>query len=793
MLKNFFKVVFRYIVRNRFFAGLNVAGLSIGTASCIVIFLFAKNELSYDRFHTDGDAIYRLIRVSQINGMQYNIGITSGPFAEAILHDYEGRVAAATRALPFNSLIRYGEKAFIEEKLLLADSNFFSFFSYPLEKGNASTVLNKPNTVVISAAFAEKYFGDEDPIGKTLRMDEEYDLEVTGVIASLPGNTHLQFDAVASIGLVRSESWLTEWWSNSFYTYVKVPDREDAEFLDAAFPAFMDRYFGDDFARVGNKIGLKLEPLRDIYFHYDTRYENNVLHGDRRYVYVFATVGLMLMLLAAINYVNLATAQLSRSAKEVGVRKTLGSSRINVATRFLSESFLLCLISLIIGATIAETTIPVFNAAFGLSIPSMTQDAVVWLFLFGLLIVVSLAAGAYPALMLSGFRPARVLKGEVRDGFQFLFLRRALVVLQFGVSVFMIISTLFVSNQLRFMREKDLGFNSEALVVVDVNNDAMGRARRSFKEELLRRETVHSASVTSGYPGGFYDATTVSIQGEEETMRMRTLWCDEDLMDAMGLSMVAGRFFSDDFPADSTSSVLLNETAVRQLGWTPDEALGKRLLLTYFDSTYKEIVGVVKDYHFMSVKEKIEPMVISYHSRRGNILVKISTADIPGAIADLQQTWDAYGTGFPLTFTFIDDVMQRLYVAEVRQGKVFTIFSVISLVIACLGILGLASYIAAQRTKEIGIRKVMGATTRQVSVLLMRDLLRLVLIASVLSIPLVYVAIEKWSQNFAYRVPLNAGLFVVGAMLVIGLAMLIVGINASRAAMQNPALSLRRE
>src|SRR5690606_22310148 len=232
---------------------------------------------------------------SQINGMPYNIGITSGPFAEAILHDYEGRVAAATRALPFNSLIRYGEKAFIEEKLLLADSNFFSFFSYPLEKGNASTVLNKPNTVVISAAFAEKYFGDEDPIGKTLRMDEEYDLEVTGVIASLPGNTHLQFDAVASIGLVRSESWLTEWWSNSFYTYVKVPDREDAEFLDAAFPAFMDRYFGDDFARVGNKIGLKLEPLRDIYFHYDTRYENNVLHGDRRYVYVFATVGLMLM------------------------------------------------------------------------------------------------------------------------------------------------------------------------------------------------------------------------------------------------------------------------------------------------------------------------------------------------------------------------------------------------------------------------------------------------------------------------------------------------------------------
>ncbi len=793
MFQNFFKVIFRYLLRNRFFTGLNLAGLSIGTASCIVIFLFVRNELSYDQFHRDGDDIYRLLRVSQINGMPYNIGITSAPFAEAILQDYEGRISSATRALSFNSLIRFGEKAFIEEQLLLADSNFFEFFSYPLSKGDPSSVLDGSNALVVSEALARKYFGDEDPIGKVVRMDGTYDLEITGVMAALPGNTHLRFDAVASIGLVRAEPWFTGWWSNSFYTYVKVPDATDVDMVKTGFPAFMEKYFGDDFARIGNKIGLDLEPLRDIYFNFDTRYEENIAHGDRRYVYVFASVGLLLVLLAAINYVNLATAQAAARAREVGVRKTLGSSRARVAGQFMAESFFLCLLSVLIGAAIAQIVIPPFNAGFGLSIPDLTADGAVWIFLIGLVTFGSLFAGAYPAFVLSGFRPVKVLKGQVRGGLEFLFVRKALVVFQFGMSVFMIIATLFVGKQLRYMREKDLGFSPHQLMVVDMNNPVIQQQRRAFKESLLRNHVFVSASVASGHPGGFYDATTVHVQGKEENMRMRTLWCDEDLMETMGLSLAAGRFFSQDFPADSIASVLVNETAVRQLGWTPEEAIGKRVHLSSFDSTYKEIVGVVDDYHFTSLKEKIEPMVISYHPRRGDLLVKVATNDIHGAIAGLQEVWDTYQTGFPLEFTFLDDLIQRLYVSETRQGKVFTLFSIISLVIACLGILGLASYIAAQRTREIGIRKVMGATSRQVSLLLMKDLLRLVVVANVLAIPLGYFAIERWSESFAYRVPINAGLFVLGAVIVLGLAMLIVGLNASRVATKNPVLSLRAE
>ena len=791
MLNNFIKVILRYLLRSRFFATLNIAGLSIGIACCIVIYLFVRNELAYDRFHKDSDKIYRVIRQSQMNGMPYNIGVTSGPFAPALQQDYESKIQSVTRAFSFGALVKYADKTFMEEKLLLADNNFFEFFSYPLYKGEASTVLSTGNSIVISKAFATKYFGDQDPLGKILRVDDQYDMMVTGVMDDLPGNTHLQFDVVGSMNLLESEDWFDGWWNNSLFTYAKVDNQQDVNYLNKSFPDFMNKYFGKDFERVGNKIGLKLEPLRDIYFNYDTRYEDNVLHGDQRYVFVFGSIGFLLMLLAAINYVNLATAQASERAKEVGIRKTLGSTQRSVAVQFLSESFMLCLISMVIGIIIAQLAIPSFNASFGLSIPGLLSDPYLWVFLLLLLILVTVTSGAYPSFLLSSYKPVKVLKGEVRGDLRYLFIRRALVVFQFGISAFMIISTLFIGQQLRYMGEKDLGFNSDQLMQVRLNNGLIHSQRHDFKERLLRENGFISASFASGHPGGFYDATTVMIQGEEN-MRMRTLWADEDLMKTMDLSMVEGRFFSKEF-ADSSSSVLLNETAVRQLGWKNEDAIGRMVMLSQFDSVYKEVVGVVKDYHFTSLKEKIEPLVISYMNRRGQLLVKMSGNNIKQSVANLEKLWSSYNTGFPLEFVFIDDVLDRLYTAEKVQGKIFTVFSIISVAIACLGILGLASYIAAQRKKEIGIRKVLGATTNQVSVLLMKDLLRLVLIANLLAVPIGYWAMEKWSQGFAYRVALHPGIFIIGALAVFVIAMLIVGLNATKVAMQNPVKSLRTE
>ena len=371
MVKNFLKVIFRHLVRSRFFAALNIAGLSLGTACSIVIYLFVSTELSYDKFHDDGKNIYRVLRQSNINGMPYNIGVTSAPFAGALLQDFDGRVQSVTRALPFNSLIRHDEKAYIEERLLLADPNFFEFFSYPLASGNPEQVLHQPNNVVISKALATKYFGTDDPIGKTLRLDDEYELVVNGIIEEHKGKSHLQFDAVASMALIAGEDWLQDWWANSFATYVKLGSETDADFLNQSFPAFMDKYFGDDFARVGNKTGLLLEPLEEIYFNYDTRYETNILHGDRRYVFIFGSIGVLLILLASINYINLATAQTNERAKEVGIRKALGSSQKKVAVQFLSESFVLCLIAMITGICLAQLAIPLFNEAFGISIPGL--------------------------------------------------------------------------------------------------------------------------------------------------------------------------------------------------------------------------------------------------------------------------------------------------------------------------------------------------------------------------------------------------------------------------------------
>lgn len=750
--------------------------------------------MSYDKFHDDGEKIFRALRQSNINGMPYNIGVTSAPYADALQQDYDSRVHSTTRALAFNSVIKHDTKAYIEEKLLLADANFFEFFSYPLAVGDPAQVLSQPNNIIISKSLAKKYFGNEDPIGKTLRMDDQYDLVVTGILEDFQQKTHLQFEAVVSTSIIANEEWFDDWWANSFYTYVKLENESDAAFLNKTFSAFMEKYLGGDFIRVGNKTGLILERLHDIYFNYDTRYETNILHGDRRYVFIFGSVGVLLILLASINYINLATAQTNERAKEVGVRKALGSSQKKVAIQFLSESFFLCLISLTMGICIAQFAIPFFNKVFALSIPGLFSDPYLLIFLISLLLIVSVISGAYPSFLLATFKPVKILKGEVKGNLQYLFLRKALVVFQFSISAFMLIATLLVSSQLSFMQEMDLGYKPEQLVVVNINNNAIQRQGNAFKNELLRNNSnILNGSYTSGYPGGFYDASTISLLGSDENLRMRTLWCDEDLLKTMDLKLISGRFFSSEFPSDSTSSVILNETAVRQFGWTPEEAIGKQVMRAQFDSTFRSVVGVIEDYHYTSLKQKIEPLIISNAGSGGHLLLKVSGTNISRTVADLQQTWDRFATGFPLEFVFLDEVIGRLYTSEIVQGKIFRIFSVISVVIACLGILGLASYISAQRRKEIGIRKVLGATAGQVSLLLMRDLILLVVVANAIAIGVAYWAIGEWSTGFAYRAPLNPLLFILGALIVFAIALIIVGVNASKVAVENPTSALRSE
>lgn len=795
MLQNFIKVIFRYLFRSRFFTALNIIGLSIGIGCCILIYLFVRYELSYDDFHTGRNEIYRVIRQSEINGMPYNIGITSAPFASALIQDYPERIDEVTRAMPIRTSVQANDKVFSEDQFLLADENFFNFFSFPLANGNADDVLKLSNSIVVSKALARKYFGDDDPVGKALRVDGNLDLVITGVMDDLPGHTHLQFDAVIPILSASQDEWYNQWWSNTLNTYVKVENKQDVLFLNQSFPAFMDKYFGEDFKQVGNKIGLKLEPLKDIYFNYDTRYERNIVHGDKRYVFVFATMGVLLVVLAAINYVNLTTAQASRRAREVGIRKTLGSSRWAIATQFLSESFLLCSLSLMVALMFAQLAVPVFNTTFDTHLPDVLSESGVWIFMVLLLLVLTVLSGSYPAFLLSSFKPVSVLKGNVKGDIQYLFLRRVLVVFQFCISVFMIITTLFIDRQLTFMRNKDLGFVTDNIAVVRLNNRMVGENIEEFKTRLLVEKGFLNVSISSGYPGGFYDATTINVEGSEtERIRMRTLITEEDFLATMNIELVGGRFFDKQIRDDGERSVVLNETAVKQLGWTVEEAIGKRVLRAQFDSAYKEVIGVVADYHFTSLKEKIEPLIVSYGTIGwGSLLVRLKDSDLHEQVAKVQQVWDSYGTGFPLELAFMDDVVNQLYSMEEKQGRIFKMLSIISLLIASLGVLGLASYLTAQRKKEIGIRKVLGAAENQIALLLTRDLLLLVLIAILLATPLGYWAIEQWSQSFAYRVSVDVSIFILGSGFVFLIAVVIVGFNALRAASENPVNSLGAE
>jgi putative ABC transport system permease protein len=552
----------------------------------------------------------------------------------------------------------------------------------------------------------------------------------------------------------------------------------------------MDKFFGADFIRVGNRINLKLEPLTSIYFNNDTRYERGVVHGNKTYLYIFSCVGVLLVILAAINYMNLATALAATRSKEVGVRKTLGSSRGAVATQFFTESFVLGLSSFLVAMVIVELSVPLFRQQFGIALGSLSAVTELWWVGLLLVFVLTLLSGSYPALLLSGFKPVSILSGKIPGGIRFALLRKSLVVFQFAISISMIIATLIIGSQLQYLREKDLGFQGDQVLRIRMNNEVINSRRKSFKDQIESLRGVRHASLASGQPGGFFDATTVRVEGIADGTRMRTLWTDDDFLSTLDLSIVEGRWFSRDFPADSTSSVVLNETAIAELGWQPEDAIGKRVQLAQFDSTFRTVVGVVKDFHFLPLHQKIEPLIISYESN-GIMLVNISGSDVLSVMASLQSTWDSFGSGFPMEWALLDDLMNTHYHNEEVQAKVFSLFSVLSLMIGALGIFGLTSYLASQRKQEISIRKVLGASTQQLSFMLVKDLLALVLLAAIISIPFVYLSLDKWLQNFAYRVTPGVQSFLLGGGIVVLFALLVAVLKASSAASENPAENLR--
>ncbi|MDQ4139940.1 MAG: ABC transporter permease, partial [Bacteroidota bacterium] len=755
MLSNYLKLAYRNLLRQKFYTAINVAGLTIGIACCLLIFMFVQNELSYDKFHAKGDRIYRLLRGSYTNGDHTGTPYTSGPYAPALTADFPEDVQAAVRVMASNALVTYADKSFKEDRFYLTDANFFQVFSFKLLKGNPQTALAEPHTLVITEAMAKKYFGDTDPMGKLVTIDKEQTYKVTGVMANVPGNSQLQFDMLTSIKLLENEDFFKVWNNNMLYTYLLLPDASRQAVLESKLPGFVQKYLGETMQQFQTKIKLSLQPYHNVYLDNSTEWDF-AEHGNKSNIYIFTAIAVFILLIACINFMNLASARSLGRAKEVGVRKVLGAYQQHLIKQFLTESVLVASLAVILAIGVIYAILPWFNTFTEKQLILPFTNPLLYVFLVLVAVVAGILAGSYPAFFLSSFQPVKVLKGRLSGSAGNPFLRKALVVFQFSISIFLIVGTVVIFRQMQYVQDKQLGFAKENILKIPVDNNDIYNNRHTFIRQVRQLPEVKSASLMSGEPGGFHDRFNIKItEKPNENWAFRTVFTDFDYIPTLGIQLVAGRGFSRDFPTDSVAAIILNEAAVKQIGWTPQEALGKEFADVPRGgqtTMRRRVIGVVKDYNFSSLKEAIDPLAIMMQSDHRVIAIKLAAGNPQNAIAAIQKIYDQTAPKYPFQFTFLDQDFDRLYNNEQKQGVLFTIFAVLAIFIACLGLFGLALYSTEQRRKEIGIRKVLGASVGGLVTLLSSDFLKLVLLANVLAWPLAWWAMHKWLQEFSYRV-----------------------------------------
>jgi putative ABC transport system permease protein len=794
MLKNYLLLAIKNLRKQKMFSLINILGLTVGITCCLMIFLFILNEFSYDDFHKKGKDIYRVMRTANMNGQRTEIPYLSAPYSTALLNEYPGMIETAVRVMADNDLITYGNNSFNEKKIYLADSNFFQLFDFKLLRGNAATVLNDPHSIVMTASAAKKYFGNADPIGKVVSFNSnQLQLKVTGIAEDVPVNSHLDFDMVVPLSNWRNAQWFTNMPNNNLFVYVQLNPKTDPAQLSKNFPQFMDKYMGKYYAASGFKMGLQINPLRNIYFEESTPFDN-VKHGNKKMVYIFMSIAVLILLIACINFMNLATARATDRSKEVGLRKVLGAVRQQLIKQFILESILFATVACVLAIGLLQLLMPAYTNLLGYKLPSYWNEPWIYIFIIGVIIVVGLLAGSYPALLLSSFSPIESLKGKLRVGKNGAFFRKALVVFQFSISVLLIIGITIVMSQMNYVKTKDLGFNKEQSMIVRIDNGDLWNHKYDFKNQLLQNPAVESVSLMSGEPGGFHDFYSFEAESKPgEKLMFNTEYADFDFAKTLGLKFIAGRDFSVSFPTDSIRSVVINQTAAAKLGYTPEQAIGKWIRNIQKDSLNKTIIGVVEDYHYTSLKEPIGPLVIATNDDRRLILIKLKTNNLQATIADIKKIYGGLITTYPFEYDFLDEKFNQLYKTEATQQTVLTVFSAIAIFIACLGLFGLASYTAIKRTKEIGVRKVLGSSIQNIVMLLSKDLLKPVLLGTLIAIPIGYYATYKWLEGFAYRIDVSWWMFGMAAMAAVLIALITVSSQAIKAALANPVKSLRTE
>ncbi|MDB5242590.1 MAG: cell division protein FtsX, partial [Spirosoma sp.] len=797
MLQNYFKIAWRNLVRNKAFSAINIIGLAIGLATCLLIGLFVLDELSYDRYHEKADRIVRVVFRGTMNGEQMREASVMPPVAQTLLAEYP-EVQEATRLRTGGSpRVTYGAKTFKEESFAFVDSNFFQVFTLPLLKGNAKTALVQPNTVVITSAVAQKYFSNDDPLGKVLTIkDRQATYTVTGVIDQVPVNSHFHFDFFASMATL-PEARVQTWLQSSFFTYLVLPAGYDSKQLEAKLPHIAEKYMAPqlrqmmgvslaEFRKKGNDIGLFLQPLTQIHLYSDLKPESEMEPGgDIRYIYIFGAIALFMLLLACINFMNLSTATATKRAKEVGIRKVMGSETYRLTGQFLTESTLLTLLSLLVAVWLVWLTLPLLNELSGKAL-RLDFISMPWLLpgllLFGLL--VGVIAGSYPAFFLSSFKPIAVLKGGTafragRDtsGPSLLSLRSGLVVFQFFISFTLLVGTIVVYRQLSYIQHTKLGYDIERVLVLQ-GTYSLGKNEDVFRRQLLQDASVVNASVSGHLPTGPSNNSLFSVfpdGNHASATRVVQYGIDYQYIPTLGMKLVAGRNFSPAFGTDS-SAVVINETAARTFGWGRN-AIGHILNAPNYEgtSTPFRVIGVVRDFHFRSLHERIAPLAMVLGNNSGSVIVKAKTKDMSGLIAWAKSQWAAFKTDEPFRYSFLDQSYQASYEAELKTGRILGLFAGLTIFVACLGLFGLATFTAEQRTKEIGVRKVLGASVTSILALLSKDFLKPVLIAIVVASPIAWYAMNWWLQDFAYKTDIEWWVFALAGLLAIGIALLTVG------------------
>ncbi len=810
MFKNFFKVAFRNIIRQRIYALINIGGLAVGIACSILITAFILYELSYDKFHEKGDRILRLYLKGKIGDQELLSAWTAVPTAAAFIDEFP-EVIDATRVEEWdNMLIRYEDKTFLEDKFLWADSSFFNIFSFKLIQGDPSRVLNEPRTIVISDEMAKKYFGGDDPVDKVLKIfSDTSHYRVTGVFQKVPGNSHIDFDFVASYSSLDKAN-NTEWTSNNVCTYILLAEDTDWQELELKIPEVVLKYVGPEIQQYvgvsfeeweagGNSYGLALQPLKDI--HLNSEIEQPFKpSNDKRYIYIFSVIAVFLIIIACINFMNLATARSAGRSREVGMRKVVGSDKNLLIRQFLLESFFLTFLALLIGILIVEILLPYFNNLINLDLHIDYFGK--WYVIPGLVMlgfIVGLMAGSYPAFFLASFKPVAVLTGKLEAGTKSGLLRSILVIIQFAISVFIILGTVVIYQQLDFMLNKDLGFDKDQILVIQRFGEVGRDHVEAFKQEISRIPGVMaSTSSTSipGYPNNF-NAHFIEGRTSDQTYLLQVNYCDYDFANTYGLKFVTGRFLSREIASDSTAAVI-NHTAVRDFNL--EDPLSNRFIRpgdTPEGRIFQQVVGVVEDFHFESLHSVIRPYIFVLRPADWGwipyLSIRFDPANVNKVIREVKNVWEEYTNHQPFEYFFIDDDFADRYAEEQRTRLIFVIFSVLAVFIASLGLFGLVAFTAEQRTKEIGIRKVMGASVFRIITLISRETLIFLGIATIIAWPLGWYFTRSWLNGFAYRIDLTVIPFLLSFILAIMIALITVSFQALSSAMKNPAESLRYE